>query len=293
MRDKELFCCCTCAGCPPGPKLGPKAPPDPANKFAPNGVEAPDPLAPVIPAKGDDNVDCPAPENGGTPPKPGPPAGAPIIEARKGFAAPPVICGRSPCPNVDPPPLVALIGGELTAPKPVCGVLNPNPPADVGENISPFPGDVVLLPLPVTAGVVGEEPGIDGKVPRSDAPNDEDGLNGFMPPNPVDWGFSMGETVIDGAEEVEVTPVGWVDNVGENMESENVDPVVVVDVFWALRMLEGENPDALGLLSLMFPLFLVNANDEATLDTPVAPGLSAPELNPNPFNPLKAPVCWG
>lgn len=87
------------------------------------------------------------------------------------------------------------------------------------------------------SGVPGKDPGIGGKDSSSDAPNDDDGLNGFKPANPVIWGFR--ELVLE-VIEVLVPPVGWLENDDEKGESENVDPVVVVAVFCALRAPDGE-----------------------------------------------------
>lgn len=83
---------------------------------------------------------------------------------------------------------------------------------------------------------------------------------------------------IEGPEEVVlvVAPVGWLES-DENMESENMEPVVVV--FGKVRELDGP---LLGVLLV--------ANEEATLAISVPPALSAPELNPNPFIALNEPV---
>jgi len=67
--------------------------------------------------------------------------------------------------------------------------------------------------VPEAAGVVGEEPGIEGNDSRRDAPNEEDGLNGLRPANPVKCGLSGaaeggGETENEGVDEVAVAPVG-------------------------------------------------------------------------------------
>jgi hypothetical protein len=104
----------------------------------------------------------------------------------------------------------------------------------VGDECPPN-GEVV--PLPLSAGVPGKDPGIGGKDSSNDAPNDDDGLNGFKPTNPVNWGFrELGLEDI----EVLVAPVSWLENDDEKNGSENVDPVVVVAVFCALRAPEGE-----------------------------------------------------
>ena len=63
--------------------------------------------------------------------------------------------------------------------------------------------------MPFNAGVPGKDPGIGGKDSSSDAPNDDDGLKGFKPANPVIWGLR--ELVLD-TMEVLVPPVGWLEN---------------------------------------------------------------------------------
>jgi hypothetical protein len=197
------------------------------------------------------------------------PVGEPIIEARKGFAAPPVIWGRRPCPSVEPlpvkPPAPKGIELERIADGPVAG-----------ENWPPPKGEVV--PLAVSAGVAGKDPGIEGKDSSSAVPNDDDGLNGFKPANPVIWGLRELEL-----EDVEVVaPVNWLGKDDEKKESEGIDPVPVT-VFCALRAPDGKMD--VGLVcwtAVSFPFALLNVNDEATLDISVAPALSAPELKLNP-----------
>jgi len=63
---------------------------------------------------------------------------------------------------------------------------------------------------PVTAGVVGPEPGIGGSDSNNEAPKEDDGLNGFRPLNPVRWDLMGGRegTCIEGADEAAVAPVG-------------------------------------------------------------------------------------
>ena len=90
------------------------------------------------------------------------------------------------------------------------------------------------------AGVDGCE-GIGGKDSRSAAPNEDDGLNGFRPLKPVVCLCSgpllpAPEIEIDGAPPappvelvVPENPVGCEES-DEKSESENVEPVVVLDV---------------------------------------------------------------
>ncbi len=107
-----------------------------------------------------------------------------IIEARNGFdAPPPVIWGLSPWPNVEPvglklpkPPVAC----ELSALRFVCWGAAPRGPTDAEYGVVGEAGlDWVLL---VDAGALS---GIGGKDSNNAAPNDEVGLNGFKPANPV------------------------------------------------------------------------------------------------------------
>ena len=84
------------------------------------------------------------------------------------------------------------------------------------------------------------------------------------------------------ADDVVVAPVGWL--LEENRESENVEPVVVVDVFCENRGPKEVKLGRLGGLSVVLALGLpTDVNDDAILEISVAPGLSAPELRENPF----------
>lgn len=119
-----------------------------------------------------------------------------IIEARKGFAAPPpVICGLRPCPTDEPLPTLALdpVKPEL-ANEFAVGAVDPDELQD-----GPVGLETTLFPLTAAGGVPGEEPGIGGKDSSKEAPKDEDGLNGFNPANPVICGLT---DVMDGEEEV-------------------------------------------------------------------------------------------
>lgn len=169
-----------------------------------------------------------------------------IIDARKGLAAPPpVIWGRRPCPSVELlfPKFEADVGDVVCVSLLNGCELDPKEP----PYKPPLLGDVVpstaKAGLPEIAGVVGEEPGIGGRDSISEAPKDDDGLNGLRPANPVKWDLTGPEAEDDDAL---VAPVGWVDREDEKSESENVDPVVVVAVFCALRAPTGEKPDVLG-----------------------------------------------
>jgi len=77
-----------------------------------------------------------------------------------------------------------------------------------------FPPVEELVPFaagrPVTAGVVGPDPGMEGSDSINDAPNDDDGLKGFSPTNPVSCGLTgaVKGVCIDGDDEVFVAPVG-------------------------------------------------------------------------------------
>lgn len=163
----------------PGPKA-PPAPPPLLNRFAPKDV---DPLAPAPDGlKFSDGV------KGGLPPKlSGAPLGD-IIDARKGLAAPPpVIWGRRPCPRVELlfPKFGADVGNMVCVAPPNGCELDPKEP----PYKPPLSGGAVPLTvepgLPEMAGVVGEEPGIGGRDSISEAPKDDDGLNGLRPANPV------------------------------------------------------------------------------------------------------------
>src|SRR5262245_13088716 len=68
--------------------------------------------------------------------------------------------------------------------------------------------------------------GTGGKESTKDAPNDDKGLKGFMPPKPVACGFNCG----DNSEALEDVPVGLLHN-----ESEKVEPLEVVAVLWESR----------------------------------------------------------
>jgi len=73
-------------------------------------------------------------------------------------------------------------------------------------------------------------------------------------------------TELDCVEDADVVaaPVGCVDNADENVELENVDPVVAVDAFWPF-----EKPDMPDLFSL--PLLFANEKEEAMLAISVPP----------------------
>jgi len=126
------------------------------------------------------------------------------MDARKGFAPPPVICGRRPWPRVDPAPVeppstddwpnpvgcpdtpVELVKGS----PPVKPPLRP-PPVALPPKLLPLLKALPLVPRddvegsPVIAGVTGAEPGIEGKDSNNEAPNDDEGLNGLSPLKPV------------------------------------------------------------------------------------------------------------
>lgn len=190
----------------------------PTNKLCPNGDDVPAdcknkplpglPLAALNP--------------GNAPAAPAPEFGA-KTDARNGFAAP-VACGRRPTPSDEPPPGTASppdpvpVAGKPVgcAPRPK---LLPNPPPG---GIAPTGGDPADE-APSSLGVGGVDWGIGGSASRSDAPNDDVGLNALTPAlKPVACGRS-------GA------PVGWLDNavlpVGcpprePKTEAEKVEPVV-------------------------------------------------------------------
>jgi hypothetical protein len=69
-----------------------------------------------------------------------------------------------------------------------------DPPPAVGS----VPAE--LVPFPDIAGVPGSLCGIGGNDSMSDAPNDDDGLKGLIPPKPVDCGLRVGDTVIGAPE---------------------------------------------------------------------------------------------
>lgn len=223
---------------------------------------------------------------------------APIaIEARKGFAAPPpVIWGLSPTPNVDPTfeeppkPPIAPVGWLLKKLK-LLGVAPLVPFA--GEEVvlnRPVPAGLgVLEGRPVIAGVVGWDPGTGGRDSSREAPNDEDGLNGFKPVNPVTCDFT-GVSVVE--KEVLVVPVAWLERVDENNELEKVDPEA--DVVLVVEVSCGDR-GPLAPVGLEKPgLFLFQANDDATLDMSVAPGFSVLLLNEKLVNPVACGLtCWG
>lgn len=219
------------------------------------------------------------------------------VEARKGFAAPPVICGRRPAPRLDPPnppndaapvgwefiPVGCELKADAAAPKE--GI---PPGAEIGVDAAT--ADEEELAVPVGFGL---EPEIGGKDSNNDAPKDDEGLNALSPLNPVVCGLSVGDRDIDGGldVDVDVAPVGWLFN-DENTESEKPDPVVAV--FCEFR--NGNAPDEFGRLGTpalsSSALLLLNENDEATLA--ISPLPSA--RTPNPFIPPDNPVCcccWG
>ena len=146
--------------------------------------------------------------------------------------------------------------------------------------------------------------GMGGSDSRSAVPNDEDGLNGLMPPKPVCWRCigavaPANPTEMDGAP-VEfvsaVAPVGCVES-EEKSESENVEPEVVLDV--------GCDASGVKFPKLEAPLGLDESNvkDVATLamiDEPFALVALADALDvpfccdkPNPPKLGGAPVCIG
>ena len=53
----------------------------------------------------------------------------------------------------------------------------------------------------------------------NEAPNEEDGLKGFNPANPVGWDVSELEKLLE-PEETEVAPVAWLDSALENNDDE-------------------------------------------------------------------------
>lgn len=173
-----------------------------------------------------------------------PPKGAPValgdsenIVARKGFAAPaaPVICGRRPTPGVLP------------------AKLDPSPVGcEFRKELLPSDGDGVCFDCWLMSGVVGWDWGIGGSDSRSCAPNDDDGLNGLIPENPVVCGCRA--LVF----EVVVAPVGWLDS-DEKTELVKLEPVGdVVEP----KLSEGGGDVLVPGLLLLFP----RVNDEATLE---------------------------
>jgi hypothetical protein len=94
--------------------------------------------------------------------------------------------------------------------------------------------------LPVIAGVVGSDPATGGRDSSNEAPNEDVGLKGFKPVNPVmcDLTEEMGDVdpVANGIVDVVLvdksdalaTPVGWDDSGVENKEP---GPVTEVAVF--------------------------------------------------------------
>lgn len=122
-------------------------------------------------------------------------------------------------------------------------------------------------PLPVIAGVAGPEPAIEGRVSSNEAPNEDVGLKGFNPANPVRFDLTgeMGdvELVMNGVA-VAFTPVVWSDSGVKNKESGpffepsgllDIDGVTAFDGF-----VDG--------------LLFANAKDDATPEMSTAPGLS-------------------
>lgn len=176
-------------------------------------------------------------------------------------------------------------GWELRAPKPVGCALKPNEvPLLVG--IDAMAGGVPL------AGAEGPDAGIGGSDSSNEAPKDDEGLNGLIPPKPVDWGCRGGDTAMEGDEDALVAPVGCDDTEEPHIESEKKDPVTVVAVFCEWSGPLGADAELLDFVeSFAVPLGLLNENEEATLDISVAPGDNALGPNPNPFVPEKAPVC--
>jgi len=131
--------------------------------------------------------------------------GAPVLnmDARNGFAPPPVICGLKPTPNVDPVPYV------------------PNAETPVGWVFvlasCELKGDVLLvegvllvaLEFRSVPGVPGLEPGIGGNDSRSEAPKEDEGLKALSPLNPVTCGLRDGEVGNDVVPlpDIDVAPV--------------------------------------------------------------------------------------
>lgn len=98
-----------------------------------------------------------------------------------------------------------------------------------------------------------------GKDSRSAAPKDDDGLKGFRALKPVVCGWrAVGD-------EVEVAPVGWLDN-DENSELDIVvDPVAVGEVDLC-REDENDSPDRPFVWAFCVALLLLDrANSDATL----------------------------
>ena len=109
-----------------------------------------------------------------------------------------------------------------------------------------------------------------GKDSSRAAPNEDDGLNGLMPPKPVCWRCSGAaappaeDIEMDGAPVEFVTavaPVGCVES-EEKSESENVEPEVVLDVGCDAS---GAKPPALAFCVAPVGFDESNANDVATL----------------------------
>jgi hypothetical protein len=193
------FCCFDASVCAPKNKLCP-------NDGAPVGCK--NKLVPAL---------APPALNGGNPPGTDPTPGV-MTDARNGFAAPtptpkPVACGRSPTPVEEPPPnavsppipegtvgeLVGCAERPKLPPKPPPPLV-PVPTPTVGDDTplklapSPTPEGALTPFVPVfpakddtaagaasNAGVVGADCGIGGSASRSDAPNDDVGLNAFTP----------------------------------------------------------------------------------------------------------------
>lgn len=135
-------------------------------------------------------------------------------------------------------------------------------------------------------GVVGADCGIGGRDSNNAAPKEEDGLNGLSPLlKPVFCGCNglAEEIEMDGAEDVIVAPVGWLDNAEEKRVSENAEPVVVDAVCCGFSDFAVEAKFSPGLLKV---------NDEAT---PVITEPVGCEFNcdPKPFvvKPEVGDVC--
>lgn len=132
--------------------------------------------------------------------------------------------GEEVNPDEPNPPSVEENAEEFAPPTPEA------PGAGDDPRLSePSPLDRPDASLPVAAGVVGAEPGI---VSRRLAPNEDDGLNGLIPPKPVACGARAfpppgGESEIEGVEDVAVAPVGFIER-AEKIESEKPDDVDAV-----------------------------------------------------------------
>lgn len=147
-------------------------------------------------------------------------------------------------------------------------------------------------------GVVGAEPGIGGNDSIRLAPNEDVGLKAFIPAvNPVACGCKAEgvKLLVPVPLDTLVAPVCWLPRL-ENIESENVPDVTVVDVFWLIK---GEPiPVKLGNpVSDEGDLFassgLLLENDEAMLDmAELCCDVFVDALGVKVPKPLK-PVGWG